>query len=268
MNKDINETVYCRFCVTPKHTSKIIYLESDLNEFDDITKKISKLACFVDFSSSILPKTVCSSCYKALTRACDFIQKIEHSQEILNKIFGEIALSHTFASYLPKIKRNGKKKTKEDVGKEIYNENNNYFNKSIEINTETASPLVTDSPLRHNDCIAISDESNCDNNSSFQNSYEEDNSITKNVFNTDTDNDSDTRVEEEKTWDSYIWLCKHCSNSQNSLQALKEHSREAHGKCYGFTCIDCSLDQNNFGEFIDHVIQHRQYLTYVFKSFN
>lgn len=202
---------YCRFCVEPKYSSKIFNLDSNTSLFQDLVKILKRFSCFIDFNLPALPRTICSECYKTLTRLFAFIKKVQEAQSILEKFFSEDPPK----TGLPAI------------------ENNN-------VNTNDLESMNGDTEVDMIKCLAILDSD-------------------------DNDSDSDSDMVQDfladKTWSSYTWLCKHCLKNQSSLADLRTHSKEEHGKCFGFVCVDCPKEQGNFGEFMDHVINHRQYLS-------
>ncbi|XP_063391372.1 gastrula zinc finger protein XlCGF57.1-like [Cydia fagiglandana] len=76
---------HCRLCAEIKPIEKLIHLESDIVRRLDIVKKLTRVNAnsTIVFERDVLPKTVCIICINSLDKAFEFVEKVEHAQQVL-----------------------------------------------------------------------------------------------------------------------------------------------------------------------------------------
>lgn len=240
------QTIYCRFCVNPKATTKIIIdLNTDTFKRREVNEMLTQLSTFIDLSDhSPLPKTVCNHCYTSLVKASGFLQEIDEAQTVLRGIFikqnSKVKLNptsselDTSSSVEVKWEASTADNAQIDNSKYIYEENPcNFNNVKDEPNEnlvlESCSPIKADK----------TDLSECEKNF------------------------GETESCKKESWNTYEWICRHCDEELESLSELRAHSKDVHRKCYAFMCVDCTSEHDNFEAFIKHVQLHWNYLRYI-----
>lgn len=275
---------YCRLCAKPKRFEKFVDLQKDTKLLDRTLQKLEHFnAQFVNIlGDNSLPRIICFTCYESLNKTHKFLTKVWQAQIVLREILDKNT----------KENLNDENSQSDDCKNDLYDDtvfmldapsddkkDLDIKDEKDECNKKYLVPVADNSVSNETIKQELKQECDCENLSVPSEQYHvniEDLNVqdilTAAMGNSQTETEATnimwyakelSHVPDEKSWKSYSWICLHCDMEFPDAHVLRSHSKEFHRKCYGFTCVECTVECKTFDAFVDHVRMHRKYLRFV-----
>lgn len=252
------EETYCRLCAETTPLTQLISAEDDVAISSKVSTKM--LWINIDVSSSILPTTICFSCFDLLEKTWSFLHNVRTAQTRLASIFRK-KTNEDCSSPIP---HDLKPPDDTDIGKpvdknwdefqstkrEVKEENRDHFENFttvdastlLEINFQVKTERISDDEqfngLAHSDHFSSDDDAPL----SAKNKVNKDSKLTVNSM--------------ILTWDDYMCRCAICDAQCKNIESLRLHTLQIHTCCCVFKCSDCGKVIASYRSFVSHVRMH------------
>lgn len=204
-----------------------------------------------------------------------------NSGKTINKIVNHKNIEHAISNQIPKLQgmENLQETDTANIFKEIEIDDGNIMNIQSKVGEASINDFDLQSIENINDVISLEEVEHMVNLQevnilksqevgrvqNFMNLQAENNIMHKvddilELRELDYEENVVTLNEPDFSWSSYTWKCLHCDSKLADMVSLREHSKETHGFCSGFSCVDCAEQLYTFNAFIEHVRQHRNML--------
>lgn len=222
------ENSHCRLCAELKPNNKLVDLESEQEKRNEIVKKLKRLNArtLSLFNDEVLPKTVCFVCITSLDRAFEFIENVDHAQELLSNILAR------------RVKKEELSESDSDAG-------DAYFASSV-------VDVVQNLSIK----LEVDEEQKPVLSTQQENGRRKKRAKTTKCIGLDSLPLSQLKL----TWKDYMWTCSYCETQFGTAEELKAHSMQYHKCCNAFKCTDCNIRKLKLDNFILHVKRHKKYL--------
>ncbi|XP_063370809.1 gastrula zinc finger protein XlCGF57.1-like [Cydia amplana] len=257
---------YCRLCAETTPITQLITAEDDVAVSSKVLTKMQWIN--IDITSTVLPTTICFSCFDLLERTWAFLHNARTAQVKLASIFVKKTVDDQSASN----SREKKSRDNVPVTKPVDKDWEDFQTTKHEVKVENSDQLdhittVDASTLLQID-FQVKSEQLSDNE-------HYDNSIDSEGFSSDSNAPLVEKKKKSKrkkgdyelndlgvslTWEEYMCRCAQCDAQCKNMESLQLHSLQIHSCCCVFKCLDCDKVISSYRSFINHVRTHNKSL--------